>query len=353
MRRARSASKTPGALGFSLIELMVAITIGGILMGGAVSLFITNKETYTVTTDLSRMQESARFALDLIVRDVRMAGFFGCHDDLANITNSVTTPGVDGELWDTASALEGYDEDFVGSWSPSSFPLPTSPDPTILAGTDAITVRYMAPNMPEHEVVTSTTTTVTVNIDPASDDFIAGGAAGVGDCGAADIFAVDSTAADVITVTGSLNRAYQGTDDTDESSAIAAPLQGVRYYVANNSAGIPALHRTTIAVVAGSLTEDTNELFEGVENLQFLYGIDNNADDVPDVYVNAGDTGLVLDTDWRNVVSVRIGLLMRTPVPIGQAASYTVPDLLDVAQGTYNDNFRRRVFITTAAVRNL
>ena len=121
MRRSRSTSKTPGALGFSLIELMVAITIGGILMGGAVSLFITNKETYTVTTDLSRMQESARFALDLIVRDVRMAGFFGCHDDLANITNSVTTPGVDGELWDTASALEGYDEDFVGSWSPSSF----------------------------------------------------------------------------------------------------------------------------------------------------------------------------------------------------------------------------------------
>ena len=88
-------------------------------------------------------------------------------------------------------------------------------------------------------------------------------------------------------------------------------------------------------------------------NLQFLYGIDNNADDVPDIYVNAGDTGLVLDTDWRNVVSVRIGLLMRIPVPIGQAASYTVPDLLDVAQGAFNDNFRRRVFITTAAVRNL
>ena len=338
-------SRPRATRGFSIIELMVAITLGAILMGGAISLFITNKETYSLTTDLSRMQESARFALDMIVRDIRMAGYFGCHADVANITNAATA--VTGDLWDTTSALEGYDDDFVASWSPSGFAV----DPNIQAGTDAITLRYLSPSLPDHDVVTSTTTTVTVNMDPASTDFATNTAAGIADCGAADIFVVGSTSSDDITTGAALSRAYQGSADTDDNSAVVAPLQGVRYHIENNVSGIPSLFRTTFA--SSGLTVQTQELFEGVQDMQFLYGLDNNGDDVPDQYVNAGDAPLDTSAEWRNVVSVRVGLLMRTPGPIGQAQEYIVPDLLDVAQGTYNDSFRRRVFSTTAAVRNL
>ena len=66
--------------GLSLVELMVAITIGAILLGGAVTLFINNRDTYKTTNELSRLQETARYALDMIVKDIRMAGYFGCAD---------------------------------------------------------------------------------------------------------------------------------------------------------------------------------------------------------------------------------------------------------------------------------
>ena len=81
--------------GFSLVELMVAITLGAILLGGAVTLFVNNRETYNVTNDLARLQETARFAMDTIIKDLRMAGYFGCHNRLDAVENNlaVTTDG--------------------------------------------------------------------------------------------------------------------------------------------------------------------------------------------------------------------------------------------------------------------
>ena len=329
--------------GFSIVELMVAITLGGILMGGAISLFVTNKETYNVTTDLSRLQESARFALQMIVSDIRMAGFFGCHNDMSNITNPLVTTA--GQLWDTTSPIEGFNNGGA-SWSPSTFGIPIG----IRPGTDAITLRYMAPDFNDHLVETASTSVITVPMAAAGDDFIDDAPAGIADCGGAEIFQIDSTNADDINVNGTLGRAYQGYDDVDDASSVVAPLMGVRYHVEDNAVNIPILHRTTIA---GGLGQLDQELFEGVENLQFLYGVDQNGDGVPDLYANAGDATLDSVNEWRTVVSVRIGLLMRSTAPIGQAETYTLPDLLDVNLGTFTDSFRRRVFTTTAAVRNI
>ena len=61
-------------LGLSMIELMVAITIGLILSAGIIQIFSNSKNTYRVEESLSRVQESGRLALDFIANDVRMAG---------------------------------------------------------------------------------------------------------------------------------------------------------------------------------------------------------------------------------------------------------------------------------------
>lgn len=64
--------------GLSIVELMVAMTIGLILMLGATGVLITNQRAFNATEGLSNIQESSRVAVDLISRDVREAGAHPC-----------------------------------------------------------------------------------------------------------------------------------------------------------------------------------------------------------------------------------------------------------------------------------
>jgi type IV pilus assembly protein PilW len=59
--------------GFSLIELMLALTLGAIVTFGIVQLFVGNNQTYTMLNGQSRMQEAARFAVDFVSRSARAA----------------------------------------------------------------------------------------------------------------------------------------------------------------------------------------------------------------------------------------------------------------------------------------
>lgn len=61
--------------GFSLVELMIAITLGMVLMGAALQFMVSTRGTYELNDDISRIQENGRIALDLIVRDLQLAGY--------------------------------------------------------------------------------------------------------------------------------------------------------------------------------------------------------------------------------------------------------------------------------------
>ena len=70
--------------GLSLIELMIALLIGTILLLGVVQVFGASRTAYQLSEGMSRTQENARFALDYLQRDIRMAGHFGCVNDQAH-----------------------------------------------------------------------------------------------------------------------------------------------------------------------------------------------------------------------------------------------------------------------------
>jgi type IV pilus assembly protein PilW len=61
----------------TLIELMVALAIGSFLMIGAVTVFVQSRTTFRINESVSRLQENARFVLDAIEPDIRMASYFG------------------------------------------------------------------------------------------------------------------------------------------------------------------------------------------------------------------------------------------------------------------------------------
>lgn len=60
--------------GFSLVELMIAITLGLIVLLAVGSIFIGSRQTYRVQEDNARLQEAGRYALEVLGRSIRQAG---------------------------------------------------------------------------------------------------------------------------------------------------------------------------------------------------------------------------------------------------------------------------------------
>ncbi len=64
--------------GVSLIELMIAMTLGLAIIAAVGYVYVSGTTGYRVQNNQSRMQEDARFIIETVSRDVRMAGYFGC-----------------------------------------------------------------------------------------------------------------------------------------------------------------------------------------------------------------------------------------------------------------------------------
>jgi prepilin-type N-terminal cleavage/methylation domain-containing protein len=61
--------------GFTLTELLVAMVISGILLGAIVSTFITQRKAHAVQEQVTEMTLNVRAALDMVIHEVRMAGY--------------------------------------------------------------------------------------------------------------------------------------------------------------------------------------------------------------------------------------------------------------------------------------
>ena len=63
--------------GFTLIEWMIALTIGLFLFAGMMSLYSISHETTNDSLDSGELQENGRIAMNLLLKDLRMVGFWG------------------------------------------------------------------------------------------------------------------------------------------------------------------------------------------------------------------------------------------------------------------------------------
>lgn len=94
--------------GFSIVELMVAMIVGLILMGGVIQVITMSQGNYKDLVQQARMQESAKFALDFMVRDLRNVGYWGCSGKDIKVANVIEK--TDDEYFNFDDLLVGYQQ---------------------------------------------------------------------------------------------------------------------------------------------------------------------------------------------------------------------------------------------------
>jgi len=339
--------------GFSLVELMVALTIGLIILSSVSMLFVSSKKTYTTQDRLARLQENARFAMQFIIKDLRLTGYYGCVDEInadsvSNTLNSSTSFAYNAQI-----PLEGLNS-AAGTWYPSgSATLPSG----IASGTDAIAIRmgdasssvYIDTEMPNSSAELKVNSVTGFN----TGDIIM-----VSDCTSTDIMQITQVQTSSVKLQHNPGGGSSPGNSTQKLSKAYSPSgNGTRvmkfmtrqYFIATGASGNPALWRQ-------DNTATPVELVDGIESLQVLYGKDTDSDRIPNLYLQAGAAGLQSAADWSSVVSVRIGILART-----------VNDKdTDIDSGTYDvdgdgandftalgDRNKRRIFQAAVQLRNL
>ncbi len=329
--------------GLSLVELMIALTLSLILVAGVIQLFVSSKATFNVNEAVSRIQENGRFALQFLQRDLRQAGYKGCYTgDLATADNILNNAAA--FSWDVSQAVNGYDNVTGGSVGSGAIT-------GIVAGTDVVIVRGM--DTDGIRLVPPYSDSAQLFTDPSATYFKDGDILMVTDCVQASIF----QASNVQAAGGKMNVVHSNSGaftpgnsqphlNNSYQDATVARLYTAAYYIRNNAYGIPSLYRSSLKSSGGNTAYlDAEELVEGVDTMQVLYGEDTTGDGIVNQYKKASAV-----TDWSRVLTLRIGLLVRSAgtVPGDKPSSYTVLDQTI----TPNDDRLRRLFSTTIALRN-
>jgi type IV pilus assembly protein PilW len=291
--------------GFSLIELMIAVVLGVIVVAGLINVLIANKQAYGLQQARNYNQENMRFALDRIGWSVRMADFWG-----GTKSASITGMATGGSGCNTAWA-ETVSEGVYGYDGAAAFPISSCVNnANYVTGSDVLVVRYALPD-----------------------------AAGVATGGSVANVPVTAGKLYLQVKTGGSGDLFVGSTPVDLSSDPVGtsiyPYAVDMYYLrpcsvpdgaggtctATSDGGhpIPTLMDMHLDD-SGNLVSDP--IVEGVEQLQFEYGLgDPPGDPTPTVYKNAAS---MTAADWSNVVSVRVGYVLRS-----QSRDTAVPHSFD------------------------
>jgi type IV pilus assembly protein PilW len=310
--------------GFSLVELMVALVITLILLAGIGQIFLSSKKSYTLQDSLARIQESGRYAMDVLSQDLRRAGYWGGNADVTAIT------GTEDQFAESGSCAANS-TNWVRMLNRKVFGLNDSrgtygclPAAT-LPPQDILVVRYAAPWQ-----VGGTTTPTFLD----------------------DHFYLRSSLFE--------GRLFKGSDEADNTISGAAAVRTAEliaraYYIdpATNTGTskcgggtVPSLYR--LGLVNGVPVAE--EVAYGVENLQVQYGIDTTDDGSVDSYVDAAADPN--DAMWDQVVAVRIWLLVRAECPDTGYTNSTIYSMAGADLPAFDDSFRRKLYTSTVQLRN-
>jgi type IV pilus assembly protein PilW len=307
--------------GFTLIELMIALVLGLVLIGGVISVLLSNQQTYRTNTALSQLQDNARTAFEFLARDIRQAGSTPCGN--GSVTNLLNGAAGASYIWG-ANPIQGFDN---ATTVTPTLPSALAQSAIVTQGVGVVSAPMLTPGG-------GCATGAPIATAPTG--IVAGDLVLMCDAGQAYIYQTKGWVSNVLEMGGTTpgNNATTTGCSTVANTAYVAQYQPDYWYVAPAGAGAPAgtnsLYRARYSgatTAAGALVAD--EIVRGVTNLQLTYHVPPAAG-----FVNAAGVG----TNWGAVDAVQVSLTLRT---------LTNPNNIDVNQ----QEPLVRTFTTTVGIR--
>ena len=292
--------------GYSLLELLIAMSLGVFVIGTTLHFFDTTRKTQRVQNDVSEVRENVKFALDIIKEDVQLAGFYGCATRWADSSLINTLNNPTDFRWNFSQAIFGSEYSYSVNSTPAKTWSPTL-DNTITNSNifqgDTLTIRHAGRQ--EFGVVSHSTSTDSIRIKANNRlkqyDYIL-----VTDCEHSSIIQktnTDNTQAISHSVQG-LDSKFAGNASVDlgkrfSNKSKVMKVLSITYFIAKPDGKTPALYRK-------ESSRNAEEILTGIVDMQVEYGIDTDANGTVDEYQTAD---VVNDNNnWANVLAVKLSL---------------------------------------------
>jgi len=352
--------------GFSLIELLISMVIAGIILAGVVKIAFNAKRSSFDGEQLSFVQDNARFVLEMVKREVRIAGYSGCAG-ISTANKSTTVVNIMDGFINLTESIQGYDG--ASNDEPDSYKADVS------GVSDSFIVRFA--DASKEFVVKSHNESSAEFTLWENEDIAIGSTLLVADatCRELGLFQVSgpggSSKKVLHAADGSRNctRVLRSTNAVEISCADACsvstcggssevafnpgstlmPYNVHAYYIGESAVmpGMPALKKQVLTASGGVAVTETEELAIGVEDMQVVYGVDVDDDAEANQYLSANDV-----SDWGEVVSMRLTLVFRSAREVYATGQQVTLKLDGSDYSLSSDRFMRQVITTSVKIRN-
>lgn len=298
-----------GQRGLTLVELMVAITIGLLLLAALTALFVNTSQARRELDRSSELIENGRYAMEYLRDELAHAGFYG---PLVSVSGTTDEPcSTDLSKWRDSLTIHvspSNQDDASGRFNCLA---------ARKAGTDAVFVQRAA----------------TCVAGEAGCEGVTAGAVYLQVSGCGEEYSTQPFTAAVAPGEGSPSPFKLKDKNCVETKP--APLRRFLrriFYVGDGD----SLNYVDIGPAGAS---DPVVVTSGVENVQFEYAIDDNADGSPDTYTSAPTAAQL-----PNVVGLRLWVLARASERSGVAEQKTFEIGDVVVRPGADDRFKRHVY---------
>lgn len=341
--------------GLSIVELMVALTLGLILTAGLVQIFASNRQGFELTQASARVQEAGRISVEIISQSLRNAGYWGCNPNKNNIESNLRPSQSN------TGAINALitNESIIGGQGPTA-------DVAAVTDTDWIELRGVGGggDLRVDSIPNGNSAVLKASTLQGLED---GDILLVSDCSSGHIIQVTQLAANDSNVIHSTQQGIlPGNEDKKlplkyEGNGFIFRPGGTRFFISEDNHGNRSLMQAR-ADVRGSapsgLIGSAFPLVSGVQNMQIQIGVDSNTD------------GAITNTEWEDLEGasafnrekaqiVRFSLLVRSASDnvLDQPMRYCYPGFdpctADTEFTTATDNALYRVYVSTENVRNI
>ncbi|WP_444945741.1 PilW family protein [Microbulbifer sp. VTAC004] len=313
--------------GLSLIELMIGILLGSLLLLGVLQIFQSNSDTLRMQNGFSRVQESGRFAVDMLSKEIRQAGFWGCAEN-KNIEN-FSAPA------DKFYSSIGGDD--IGVAGQDNVATNTKVEKTeVIEGTDILTLSgaedacagkgRMLDGTDKGDIVVSDSCPIKNN------DIVI-----VSNCKSGSVFTVTSTTE----TAGHKKLNYPAgivfKEEYGVDSKILTPYEKV-FFIASGA-------QDTNSLFMKDEAGNVQELVPGIDDMQVSYGVDTNGNGIVNQWQAANNV-----ISMAEVTAIKIELLVSSDSVAG-VDKQTITRL-DGSKKEYDDGLLRKLYVATVKVRN-